>query len=86
MDFSAKRTISLSWLPLTRELPSIREAEGEKNYPSGTCGDSSPDKGSQERGKALYVPICHIFHRGSPVYSSSAAEYKWYHSYNILIT
>ena len=40
----------LSRLPLMRELPSIREAEGE-NYPSVTCGDSSPDKGSQERGK-----------------------------------
>ena len=51
MDFSAKRTISLSWLPLTRELPSIREAEGEKNYPSVACGASSPDKGSQERRK-----------------------------------
>ena len=30
MGFSAKRIFSLSWLPLTRELPSISEAEGEK--------------------------------------------------------
>ena len=34
-----------------RELPSASEAEGEKDYPSVTCGDSSPDKGSQERGE-----------------------------------
>jgi len=31
-----------------RELPSISEAEGEKDYPSVACGASSPDKGSQE--------------------------------------
>ena len=37
------------WLPLMRELPSISEAEGEKDYPSVACGASSPDKGSQER-------------------------------------
>jgi len=49
MGFSAKRIFSLSWLLLTRELLSISEAEGEKNYPSVACGASSPDKGSQER-------------------------------------
>ena len=48
---SAKRAVSLSRLPLTRELPSVSEAEGEKDYPSVTCGDSSPDKGRQERGE-----------------------------------
>ena len=52
MGFSAKGAFFLSRLPLTRELPSASEAEGEKNYPSVACGASSPDKGSQERGKA----------------------------------
>ena len=58
--FYTNQLVSLSpWLPLMRELPSISEAEGEKDYPSVACGASSPDKGSQERGKAWYVPICH---------------------------
>ena len=52
MGFSAKGAFFLSRLPLTRELPSVSEAEGEKNYPSVACGASSPDKGSQECRKA----------------------------------
>ncbi|GEM_PF-2891970 len=56
MGFFAKGTFLPSRLPLTRELPSVSEAEGEKDYPSVTCGDSSPDKGSQERGEAYCVP------------------------------
>ncbi len=48
---STKRAFSLSRLPLTRELLSVSEAEGEKDYPSVAYGASSPDKGSQERGE-----------------------------------
>ena len=49
MGFSAKGAFSLSRPPLTRELPSVSEAEGEKDYPSVAYGASSPNKGSQKR-------------------------------------
>ena len=64
MGFFAKGTFLPSRLPLTRELPSVSEAEGEKDYPSVTCGASSPDKGSQEREGIDFFALSVSFEMG----------------------
>mgnify|MGYP005845932037 CR=1 FL=1 len=56
----AKQPADFCRLPLTRELPSIREAVGEKakrTHPSVACGNSSPDMGSLERKKIDFCPL-----------------------------
>ena len=45
-------------------MPCVSEAEGEKNSPSVTCGDSSPDKGSQEREGIDFFALSVSFEMG----------------------